>query len=159
TFDKNWPAEFRSGFRASPSSWRQQDRDGNPLPSWYGGDYQPACMNNPDWRAYEKFMVRQQLEAGCDGIFFDNPTVHPQGCYCRYCMEKFGQFLGHSGDNLAALREGAATNRSAFMSFRSTIARDFLAEMRNYARAVKPGALVTANNSLNSAEVLYAQCR
>jgi len=37
-------------------------------------------MNHPDWRTYERFMVRQQLESGCDGIFFDNPTVHPQGC-------------------------------------------------------------------------------
>ena len=49
-------------------------------------------MNNPDWRNYEEFMVRQQLETGHDGIFFDNPTVHPQGCYCPHCMERFDAF-------------------------------------------------------------------
>jgi hypothetical protein len=166
TFDKNWSPEFRAGFRLPVASWRQQDRNGNPLPSWYGGDYQPACMNNPDWRAYERFMVRQQLESGCDGIFFDNPTVHPQGCYCGYCMEKFAQILGREGllptggrQPLKALRELADKHPVAFMRFRGTIARDFLSAMRDYARSIKSTALITANNSLNSADALYSQSR
>lgn len=170
SFDRNWAPQLRRQFRTPPAEWRQQDRDGRPLHSWYGGDYQPACMNNPDWRAYEKFIVRQQLESGCDGIFFDNPTVHPQGCYCPYCMEKFAQFLGReetqstrdprpSADSAAAVRELAVQHPNEFRRFRCTIARDFLAEMRRYARAIKPAALVTANNSLNSANALYAQCR
>ena len=166
TFDKNWPPEFRARFHQAPSGWRQQDRKGNPLPSWYGGDYQPACMNNRDWRAYERFMVRQQLEAGCDGIFFDNPTVHPQGCYCSCCMDKFAQFLQResllsagSHQPVNALRDLADKHPVAFMRFRCTIARDFLADMRDYARSVKHTALVTANNSLNSADALYSQCR
>jgi len=166
TFDKNWPSELRSQFHSFPAEWRQQDRNGKPLPSWYGGDYQPACMNNPDWRAYEKFVVRQQLEAGCDGIFFDNPTVHPQGCYCSHCMDRFFQFLQNEkstelpGTNSSsALREFAASHRDDFLKFRCTIARDFLAEIRSYARTINPNALITANNSFNSPEVLYAQCR
>jgi hypothetical protein len=167
-FDKNWPPELRARLHSPPAEWRQQDRDGKPLPSWYGGDYQPACMNNPDWRTYERFMVRQQLECGCDGIFFDNPTVHPQGCYCRFCMEKFAQFLRREGlpaaggtgaGCLGALRDVAQKQPAAFLRFRCTIGREFLADMRRYARSVKRGALVTANNSLNSAEVLYSQCR
>ncbi len=170
TFDKNWAPEFRARFRHPPSEWRQQDRNGKPLPSWYGGDYQPACMNNPDWRTYEHFIVREQLETGCDGIFFDNPTVHPQGCYCPYCMEAFAGFLRREGllpagdlgtatNSVAALRELAQKQSAAFLRFRCTIARDFLADMRNYARSIKHGALITANNSLNSADVLYSQCR
>src|SRR4051812_42130112 len=62
TFDKNWSPEFRSQFSTKPGEWRQQDRNSKPLASWYGGDYQPACMNNPDWRAYERAMVRYTLE-------------------------------------------------------------------------------------------------
>ena len=164
-FDRNWSKEFRARFHTPPATWRQQDRDGNPLPSWYGGQYTPACMNNPDWLAYERFVVRQQLESGCDGIFFDNPTVHPQGCFCPYCMEKFGCFLHHEGfkhvraGSLTGLRKLAQDHPDLFMQFRCTIARDFLADMRLCARAIKPGALVTANNSLNSSDVLYAQCR
>ena len=37
TFDKNWTPEFRSQFKTPPAEWRQQDRHGKPLPSWYGG--------------------------------------------------------------------------------------------------------------------------
>src|SRR5204863_7785845 len=66
TFDRNWPEEFRKPFKTAPSEWRQVDRQGKVLKSWYGGDYESACMNNPDWRSYEKFMIRQQMAAGCD---------------------------------------------------------------------------------------------
>src|SRR4051812_6895994 len=127
-------------------------------------------MNNPDWRAYERSMVRQQFQAGCDGIFFDNPTVHPDGCYCRWCMEKFAEFIRKEPDGLefkgatgtetiAAIRALAMAHPAVFLRFRCTIARDFLADMRKYARSFKPAALITANNSLNSASVLYSQCR
>lgn len=177
TFDRHWPPELRAQFRTPPSQWRQQDRQGRPLPSWYGGAYQPACMNHPDWRAYQRFIVRLQIAAGCDGIFFDNPTVHPQGCFCRYCMAAFARFLRREGQraperrdptrndpdaesfSLEALRTLAVTRSNDFLRFRCTIAREFLAEMRRFARTVRPAALITANNSLNAPEVLYLQCR
>jgi hypothetical protein len=177
TFDQNWTPEFRARFLTPPAQWRQQDRLGRPLPSWYGGDYQPACMNHPDWRAYERYIVRQQLESGCDGIFFDNPTVHSQGCYCRYCMARFLEFLQREGKRpfqksrvnvlhleyeqfpLESACALAVTRSNDFMRFRCTIAREFLADMREYARRIRPAALVTANNSLNSADALYSQCR
>jgi hypothetical protein len=167
TFDKDWTPEFRAQFRTAPKEWLQLGKNGKPLPSWYGGDYQPACMNNPDWRTYEKQMVRFQLEAGHDGIFFDNPTVHPQGCYCRFCMEKFAEFMKsepgngvlHGGITTEELRRLALDHPKEFMLFRCTTARDFLAEMRTYARTIKRDALVTCNNSLNSPDVFYAQCR
>ena len=164
-FDRNWATEFRNQFHTPVASWRQQGSDGKFLVSWYGGEYQPACMNNPDWRTYEKRIVRWQLEAGCDGIFFDNPTVHPQGCYCPDCMKAFGQFLdqGHITNlvdrAVPVMRRFAAEHPREFMQFRATIARDFLAEIRTFARTIKRNALVTANNSLNSKEVLYSQCR
>ncbi|MDQ6633084.1 MAG: putative glycoside hydrolase family 15 protein, partial [Verrucomicrobiota bacterium] len=153
-FDKNWSEKFRAQFSAAPAEWLQQDKNGKPLPSWYGGDYRSACMNNPDWRAYEKFMVRQQLEAGYDGIFFDNPTVHPQGCYCGYCMRKFALFLNRAGEKIDAaaqsevpfLRKLAVSRPKDFMQFRCSIAADFLAEIRSYARTITPEALITCNN-------------
>ncbi len=170
TFDRNWSPQFRAQFHHPTPDWRQQDKDGHPLPSWYGGDYLPACMNNPDWRAYEKCIVRLQLEAGCDGIFFDNPTVHPQGCYCAHCMIGFADFLRTEAQEsgltkrqpaatLLALRQYAIDHPKFFMRFRSTIARNFLMHMRTYARTIKPDALITANNSLNSATAFYSQCR
>jgi hypothetical protein len=170
SFDKNWLEEFRARFAKPPAEWRQIDRQGKFLPSWYGGDYAPACMNNPDWRAYQEFMVRQQLETGHDGIFFDNPTVHPAGCYCAHCMEQFAESLpkdetdeplpvGDHPDRIEALRQLADAMPQQFLRFRATIARDFLAHMRSFARTVDAAALVTCNNSLNSPDRLYAQCR
>jgi hypothetical protein len=163
-FDKHWSPSFRAQFKTPPSEWRQQDREGKPLASWYGGDYQPACMNNPDWRTYEKFIVRQQIETGHDGIFFDNPTVHPQGCFCEHCMARFAQWLALEGipvpdRSVAAMRAIAAERKTDFMRFRCSIARDFLTEMRCFARSLKRDAVVTCNNSLNSPDVLFAQCR
>src|SRR5205814_2068117 len=119
------------------------------------------CMNNPDWRAYEKAVVKLQLDAGHDGIFFDNPTVHPDGCYCEHCMRKFAQFLHRDPQTmtLAALRQLAVDQPKDFLRFRCTIAADFLAEMRAYARTINPAALITCNNSLNAPDAFYAQCR
>jgi hypothetical protein len=165
TFDRNWTDEFRARFSSPPAKWLQLDRDGKPLPSWYGGDYRPACMNNPDWRAYQKFIVRLQLESGHDGIFFDNPTVHPKGCYCEHCVKRFAKFLADEGvkfqppASTESLRRLAADRPRDFMRFRCTIAADFLREIRDYARTIKPDALLTCNNSLNSPEALFSQCR
>lgn len=164
TFDAHWPAALRSRFSTPPSAWRQQDRSGRPLKSWYGGDYEPACMNHPDWRAYQRHIVHLQLESGHDGIFFDNPTVHPDGCYCPHCMEAFGRQLKADGvkignPGIESLRQLAVERRTDFLRFRATIAREFLADMRRFARTVKRGALITCNNSLNAPDVLYSQSR
>lgn len=150
-FDKNWSAEFRAKFKTPPSEWLQRDKDGKPLPSWYAGEYRPACMNHPDWRAYQKEMVRFSIETGHGGIFFDNPTVHPEGCHCTHCKEAFARYRTNEDKD--------GTDADAFRRFRTTIARDFLAEMRTSARTVNPEALITANNSTNSPGVLYSQCR
>jgi len=159
TFDRNWTKEFAASFTTPPKQWLQKDRSGKPLPSWYGGDYRPACMNNPDWRTYEKEVVRMQLEAGHDGIFFDNPTVHPQGCFCQYCMKAFAKFIDEKGDDVERMRTAAEKRPADFLRFRATIAPDFLSEMRRYARSINPAAVVTCNNSLNSPEVFFSQCR
>jgi hypothetical protein len=162
TFDKNWSPEFRAKFKSPPADWRQQDANGKPLPSWYGGNYNPACMNHPDWREYEKLIVRQQLAAGHDGVFFDNPTVHPQGCYCPHCMTKFSAMLVAEKAIPAEVpveeaRPLAAKFPKHFLRFRATTSRDFLQFIRDDARAAKPGALVTCNNSLNAPGVLFSQ--
>jgi hypothetical protein len=162
TFDKHWTDDFRKQFKTPPSEWLQQDRNGKTLASWYGGNYNPACMNNPDWRVYEHAMVRMQLDVGCDGIFFDNPTVHTKGCYCPHCMEAFAQFLKVEGvavpdKSAEAVRALSDAHKSEFMRFRTTIARDFFADIRAYARTINLNVLITANNSLNAPSVFYTQ--
>jgi len=164
TFDKNWPPEFRAKFSTPPAEWLQQGRDGQTLKSWYGGDYNPACMNKPEWRKYQREMIKLQLESGHDGIFFDNPTVHTDGCYCAHCMAKFAAFCGREnipvpGMSLETLRNLAVEQKTAFMRFRSMIAADFFSEMRAYARILDRNALLTTNNSLNHPSVFFSQSR
>lgn len=164
TFDKNWTPEFRARFKTPPVQWLQQDLVGKPLPSWYGGAYRPACMNNPDWLEYEKSAVAKSFEAGNDGIFFDNPTVHPQGCYCAHCMEKFSAMLVREKTISANVstdqaKELTKAHPDRFLQFRATTARDFLKAIRDYARAIKPTALITCNSSLNSPAVLFSQAQ
>ena len=50
----------------------------------------------------------------------------------------------NEADTIEALRAFASTHRDLFLRFRCTIARNFLAEMRKYARSLKPDALTTA---------------
>jgi len=57
------------------------------------------------------------------------------------------------------MRAYAANHAQDFLRFRSTIARDFLADIRRYARTINRHALITGNNSLNSSDVLFSQCR
>ncbi len=163
TFDKNWPAALRAQFSTPPSEWLQRNRANQPLPSWYGGDYRPACMNNPDWRRYEKYIVRLQIESGHDGIFFDNPTVHPEGCYCEYCLKKFKAFIERekqtAPNEIAPLRHFALDHPNDFLRFRGTIAADFMADIRAYARTLNPNFLITCNNSLNTPDALFSQAR
>lgn len=162
-FDVYWPNALKKIVATKPAKWLQQSSDGKALPSWYGGKYHPACMNHPDWRSYQKFMIQAQLATGHDGIFFDNPTVHPEGCYCLYCMFAFVRFLKDEGvstetSNIEGIRAYALSNPLAFKRFRCTIARDFLSEMRAYARSINPNVIITANNSLNHRDVLFSQC-
>ncbi len=167
TFDKNWPDTFRKQFSSAPRTWLQVGVDGKSLPSWYGGDYLPACMNNPDWQTYEKAMVKMQLDVGHDGIFFDNPTVHPQGCYCEYCMRKFQKYLVGVGVKLDVpsagfveyMRKVAAAHPQEFARSRCSIARDFLEEIQKFARTINPKAIITCNNSLNTPNVFFSQSR
>ena len=73
----------------------------------------------------------------------------------EYCREKISKPRPTTWITYGSLPAHTQTNSAAFV-VRSppTFSRD-----PQYARRIKPGALITANNSLNSSEVLYAQCR
>lgn len=51
--------------------------------------YRP-CMNNPYWREWLKFIVRQIALLGYDGVFVDNNVM---SCYCDICQKKFVEYL------------------------------------------------------------------
>ncbi len=162
-FDRHWPSELRQQLHTSPAQWMQQNVRGEVLKSWYGGDYEPACMNNPDWRTYQKYVLRLQLDAGMDGIFFDNPTVHPDGCYCPYCMQAFQRSGGAPDDRERLVGRGPPPDgrcaEERFPAFPYDDCPRFYRGHGATSRTLNPKALITANNSLNSPTVLYLQAR
>lgn len=55
------------------------------------------CKNSPYWMRYLKKMIEMHIDAGVDGILFDE-TASPYetgilGGFCKYCMENFRNFL------------------------------------------------------------------
>jgi hypothetical protein len=59
--------------------------------------------NNPVWREYLKAIVRIQIDAGVQGIHFDEAEVpitslQYGGCFCRTCVEGFRDYLAELPD-------------------------------------------------------------
>jgi hypothetical protein len=59
--------------------------------------------NNPVWREYLKAIVRLQIDAGVQGIHFDEAEVpitslQYGGCFCRTCVEGFREYLAELPD-------------------------------------------------------------
>lgn len=164
-FAQNWndyfpnrPADF------IPEKMLQQDINGNNLPSWYGGAYAPADMWNPYWRQYTKLTIKLAAESGHDGVYFDNPTVHNNGNFSAYAMKAWAGFLKKEGiaaamDDLPNLRALTKSHPELWLRFRVTEAADFIREMHDYCHSLKPGFVLTVNNSLNSWDTFYSQPR
>lgn len=165
TFTKNWK-DYAPGLPdgIDANTLMQQDINGANLPSWYGAPYNPADMWNPVWRQYQRFLIRSVVEGGFDGVFYDNPTVHPSGNYSQHAMRAWSGFLKGNGvkvsdESVSALRELTKSNQRLWLQFRAGEAADFFREMRDYGRSIKPGFILTANNSLNVWDSFYSQPR
>ncbi len=89
-------AFWKEMFLNEPASekWRQRDHKGEPVP--YGGIRYSGevtrylmCVNNPEWREYQKVRIEAAVRAGVDGVFWDNNF---QKCFCPICRKLFKQF-------------------------------------------------------------------
>lgn len=83
-------------FEAEPASrgWKQVNHDGQDVPymaATYTGIVTRVlmCVNQQPWRDYIKYKITKALEAGADGLFFDNLFSK---CFCPICREKFAQY-------------------------------------------------------------------
>jgi len=171
---------WKEMFRTVPASegWRQQGPDGGPVP-YEGiryGDREVTrylmCCHHPDWRAYQKRRIKAALDAGADGIFWDNNFSK---CHCPICREKFRAFtaerLGTACDiprplppepvpekDLRSAREVVfdwiplghpeARAHLAKNLFRYHSVRDILLELRDYARSIRPDVVWSSNGHL-----------
>ncbi|MCS7187101.1 MAG: hypothetical protein RMK89_09135 [Armatimonadota bacterium] len=101
--------DFAGFMEFRPESFAEaicRDLDGNPITVPWLWDHQhkghPAywfCTNNPDYRAYLRDQVERACVAPIDGLHIDDwrgtsaCSAWFGGCFCRYCMEGFRNWL------------------------------------------------------------------
>ncbi|QDP95362.1 hypothetical protein FOE78_05045 [Microlunatus elymi] len=179
-YPKLWPtfeSYFPDGIRSTDGQpvtdpleeCAQRNIHGDPLHALWievpGSEHYNIMMerNNPVWREYLKGVIRTQIDAGVQGIQFDEaetPITSLQygGCFCHTCMSGFREFLQqapsrpaeldradletfHYGEWLLARGYDFTTNREqtplfdSYMRFqRQNIVRYF-GELADYARS------------------------
>lgn len=88
-----FPAAWRR--RGHPiDDWLQRDAQGRAIPYGavaYAGEptRHLVCLRQPDWQAYLDRHVRSAVDAGVDGILYDNVGA---GCQCSRCETAFREF-------------------------------------------------------------------
>ncbi|MDW7992040.1 MAG: hypothetical protein RMK65_07930 [Anaerolineae bacterium] len=133
--------------------WYAQDERGRPF-YYYTGRYM-TCWLHPEWRAHLKEMVRLVVEAGADGVFFDNPWMGAQpflfggtwlgtaGCHCPRCQEAFRRATNlEIPTEIDPCREEV----QAYLRWRARVVTETLEELAAYARSLNPAVLVSAND-------------
>ena len=67
-------------------SWRQVDREGNPLSI---GAEKVVCMNSP-YREYIKYMIKEMFkQRDIDGMLLDMAFFSDKICFCENCRRKY----------------------------------------------------------------------
>jgi hypothetical protein len=85
-------------------------------PSWWG------CTNHPAFRAHVRRTVCDAMAGGADGLHVDDhlgtasAVLIAGGCFCRFCVSKFGAYLARTAGPDAARRVGLRSPR-AFRGF------------------------------------------
>ncbi|KKR04417.1 MAG: hypothetical protein UT30_C0008G0039 [Candidatus Uhrbacteria bacterium GW2011_GWF2_39_13] len=109
----------------------------------YGGEQSwrwVACFNSPGWREHMKKQIEKAVNyVKTDLLHFDNLAVWPEpdSCHCRYCQEKFREFL-----RLRYPSENEQKKRFGFGGFETFRAPNF------YLRFLNPWELERIKNPL-----------
>lgn len=134
--------------------WYALDPRGRYFP-YYTGRYM-TCWRHPEWRAHLEAMIAGAIEAGADGIFFDNPwygsaPLHSAGawmggagCYCTRCRAAFREATGlEIPHDLAPEHD---PHSRTYLRWRADQVTATLATLAAYARARKADIVISANN-------------
>ena len=134
--------------------WYARDPRGR-LIYYYTGRHM-TCWLHPEWIEHLKQMVRGVIEAGAEGVFFDNPWHAGQplsfagtwmggaGCYCPRCRDAYRQ--AHNTEIPTTLNPSDDEASRTYLRWRTGVVTNTLAELAAYARALKPNVLVSAND-------------
>ena len=133
--------------------WYAHDPHGRPF-YYYTGRYM-SCWLHPEWQQHLESMVTGVVDAGADGVFFDNPWMGcqpfllgdawlgPAGCYCARCREAYRLAAGQEIPTLLSPGQ-AATDK--YLRWRAHIVTTTLSSLAALARRLRPEVLVSAND-------------
>jgi len=115
-----------------------------------------TCWLHPEWLDHLRGMVKGVVEAGSEGVFFDNPwlggaPIHfggtwsgPGGCYCDRCQSAYQQDSGAKiPTNLDPVQDPASRR---YLDWRAGLVTNTLATLSEYARSLNPQIFVSAND-------------
>lgn len=122
---------------------------------YYTGRYM-ICWSHPEWLNHLRGMVRGVIEAGADGVFFDNPWhgtipthlggvwIGSAGCYCPRCRAAFRKA---SGQEIPARIDPANDPRAReYLRWRAGQVTQTLRMLADHARSLNPNVVISAND-------------
>ncbi len=122
---------------------------------YYYSERYMTDWTHPGWVAHLKDLIKGAIERGADGIFFDNMWYGEQpnallgawvggaGCYCERCQRLYQEDTGRS------LPEKILPDRSEvadYLRWRAGRVTATIRELSDYARGLKPGCPISAND-------------
>ena len=143
----------RSGSYAN-KDWYARDSKGRPF-HYYTGRFM-ACWSDPEWLEHLREMVLGVVQAGSDGVFFDNlwHGVQPfhlggawlggAGCYCQRCQAAFQQETSLSIPTRLFPDQNLESQQ--YLRWRANQVTQTLADLAWFARSLNPQVQISANN-------------
>ena len=133
-------------------SWRQVRSDGFDAQDFVR--YGFACLNNPEYRAYEGDLLTELLTGyRFDALFIDMP-FWPLQCACEHCV---GRFRAEAGDEPPAVVDWTTPAWPTWQAARERWSDGFVEELTTRARDLVPGIAVTHNLAPSLADFVFAQ--
>ncbi len=122
---------------------------------YYTGRYMTDWLH-PEWIEHLKQMTRAVIEAGADGVFYDNPWYGEMaltlggavlGSVGTYTERARAAFRAATGHDIPTLIDPAGDELSRlYLRWRADQASQTLAMLADYARSLRPDILVSCNN-------------
>ncbi len=140
--------------RYKEKDWYALDPQGRRF-HYYTGRYM-TCWSHPEWIRHLRQIVRGIVEAGADGVFYDNPwhgtdPMHflgawmgSAGCYCERCQTAYREFSG--GEVPTQISPSTDKSCQVYLRWRAGQVTQTLAELSEYARSLNPEIFISGNN-------------
>jgi len=134
-------------------NWYANTPDGEKI-YYYSGRFM-TCLQNHDWLDYLKERIKDAIDRGADGIFFDNlwNGLQPNslfntwlggaGCYCETCQQTYLQETGFQAPTFIDLKSKKSIR---YIEWRADKTTQVVKTLSDYARTLKSAVVISAND-------------